>query len=160
MNFIKKYWIVIAIVFVLSMFIKPALCFLILGSIISYIGIEAILFLRAIRKRGVACTGNIIEYQSDNDGHKTPLVEFTTMTGESIKAQPYVYASTDLSKIRIYKNMINQTVPILYDPGSPKKFVLAGEREFSYVIFFILILAGLVFVGLSISSILGYIKLG
>ena len=159
MNSIKKYWIVIVIIFALSMFIKPALCFLILGSIISYICIEAVLFLKNIEKKGVECTGNIIEYQSDSDGHKTPLIEFTTMTGELIKEQPYVYASTDLSKIRTYKNLINQSVSILYDPDNPKKFVLTSEKQFNYVTFFIFILGGLFFVGLSISSILGYIRL-
>jgi hypothetical protein len=160
MNLIKKYWIVIVVIFAVSMFIKPALCFFIIGSLLFYLGFEAIIFLRNISKKGIDWTGNIIEYQSDSDGHKTPLIEFTTLTGDIIREKPFVYASADLSKIRTYKNSINQPVPILYDPDNPKRFVLSKDREFSYVIFFIFILVGLFFVGLSISSFLGYIKFG
>jgi hypothetical protein len=123
-------------------------------------GIASIIFLKNIAKKGIEWTGNIIEYQSDSDGHKTPVIGFTTVTGELIREKPYVYASTDLSKIRKYKNLINQSVPILYDRDSPQKFVLANERQFNYVTFFIFILAGLFFVGLSISSFLGHIKIG
>ncbi len=123
-------------------------------------GIAAIIFLKNIAKKGIKWTGNIIEHHSDSDGHKTPLIEFTTMTGELIREKPYVYASTDLSKIRTYKNSINHSVPILYDPERPEKFVLANEKQFNYVTFFIFILAGLFFVGLSISSFLGYINMG
>lgn len=160
MNFIKRYWIGIVVTFALCMFIKPALCSLILGTLLSYIGFEALKFLSSIKKRGIEWTGNIIEYQSDSDGHKTPLIEFTTMTGDIIKEKPYVYASTDLSKIRTYNNLINQSVSILYDPKDPKKFVLKHEEGFNYIVFVFLILAGLFFVGLSISLLSGYIKMG
>jgi hypothetical protein len=157
MDLIKKYWIAIVVAFGISMFIKPALCFLILGILISYAGFEAVIFLKKISKIGIDWTGNIIEYQSDNDGYKTPLIEFTTVTGDIIREKPVVYASTDLSKVKTYSNSINQTVSILYDPDDPKKFVLKNEKGFNYVIF---ILAGLFFVGLSIVWLLGYIKMG
>lgn len=160
MELIKKYWIAIVVTFGICMFIKPALCFLILGILISYMGFAVVIFQRKISKTGIDWTGNIIEYQSDSDGHKTPLIEFTTMTGDIIREKPIVYASTDLSKVRTYSNFINQTVPILYDPDNPKKFVLKNEKGFNYVVFIIFILAGLFFVGLSISWLLGYIKMG
>jgi hypothetical protein len=141
------------------MFIKPAFCFLILGTLISYLGFSAILFLKKVAKKGIGWTGNIIEYQSDSDGHKTPLIEFTTLSGDIIREKPFIYASTDLSKIRTYKNLIDESVPILYDPDEPKKFVLKNEEGFNYVVFIIFILAGLFFIGLSISWLLGYIKM-
>ena len=159
MNFIKKYWIVIVGIFGLSVFIKPALCFLILGLLLSYLGFEAIKFLKSITKKGIDCIGNIIEYQSDSDGHKTPLIEFTTMTGDLIREKPHIYASTDLSKIRSYKNLINQSVPILYDPDDPKKFILTAEKEFNYFSLVLLFIVSSVFIIVSISSLLGYIKL-
>ena len=159
MELIKKYWIVIVLTFGLCMFIKPALCPLILGTIISYAGFSTIIFLRKISKTGIDWTGNIIEYQSESDGHKTPLIEFTTMTGNIIREKPFVYASTDLSKIRTYSNFINQTVPILYDPDDPKKFVLKNEKGFNYIVFIIFISTGLFFVGLSIIWLLGYIEM-
>lgn len=160
MELIKKYWIAIVVTFGLCMFIKPALCFLILGTFISYMGFAAVIFLKKISKTGIDWTGNIIEYQADTDGHKTPLIEFTTMTGDIIREKPIVYASTDLSKIRTYSNFINQPVQILYDPDDPKKFVLKNEKGFNYVVFIIFIIAGLFFVGLSISWLSGYIKMG
>lgn len=160
MELIKKYWIAIAVTFSICMFIKPALCFLILGTIISYAGFAAFTFLKKIKRSGIDWTGNIIEYQSDSDGHKTPLIEFTTMTGDIIREKPIVYASTDLSKIRTYSKSIDTAVPILYDPDDPKKFVLKNEEGFNYFVFIIFILGGLFFIGLSISWLLGYIKMG
>ena len=160
MDLIKRYWIVIIVTFGLCMFIKPALCFLILGTLISYIGFAAILFLKKITRIGVDWMGNIIEYQSDSDGDKTPIIEFTTLTGDTIREKPFVYASTDLSKIRTYKNSIGQSVPILYDPNEPKKFVLKNKEGFNYIVFIVFILTGLSFVGLSIAWLLGYIKMG
>ena len=160
MGLIKKYWIVIAVTFGVCMFIKPALCFLILGTLFSYLGLASVIFLKKITKTGIDSIGNIIEYQSDRDGHKTPIIEFTTMTGDIIREKPFIYASTDLSKIRTYSNFIDQSVPILYDPDDPKKFVLKNEEGFKYVVFILFILAGLFFVGLSISWLFGYIKMG
>ena len=160
MELIKKYWIAIVVTFGICLFVKPALCFLILGAIISYAGFASVAFLKKIKHSGVDWTGKIVEYQSDSDGHKTPLIEFTTMTGDFVKEKPFVYASTDLSKIRTYSKFIDQTVPILYDPDDPKKFVLNNEEGFNYAVLIIFIIAGLFFVGLSISWLLGYIKMG
>jgi hypothetical protein len=141
------------------MFIKPPLCFLIGGMLSCYIGFAAIIFLRRMSRTGVDWTGNIVEYQSDSDGHRTPLIEFTTISGDIIKEQPVVYASTDLSKIRTYSKFIGQPIPILYDPEDPKKFVLKSEEGFNYFVSMVFILVGLFFVGLSIGSLLGYIKM-
>jgi len=159
MNFIKKSWIVIIIVFALSIFIEPALCMLILGSLAFYIGIETVLFLRKIQKKGIECTGKIIEYQPDDEGYKTPVVEFSPLSGGHIKEKPSFYASSDLSKIRSYKNMIDQTVSVLYDPDDPKKFILTAEKEFNYFSLVLLFIVSSVFIIVSISSLLGYIKL-
>ena len=160
MDLVKKYRIPILVTFGVCMFVKPVLCFLILGILVSYLGFASVMFLKKITETGIEWTGKIIEYQSDSKGHKTPLIEFTTMTGDIIKEKPFIYASTDLSKIRTYSNFIDQSVPILYDPDDPKKFVLKNESGFNYVVLTIFILVGLFFVGLSISYLLGYIKMG
>jgi hypothetical protein len=159
MKYIAKYWLYIFITFVIAMFVKPILCAFILGSLFFYIGIATILFLRKIAKSGIQSTGTILSYESDDEGYKTPVVEFTTLTGEKISEKPFVYASSDLSKIRTYKNMINQSVIILYDPGNPKQFVLDDEKGFNYFFLILCILAGLFFIGLCISNLLGYIQL-
>ena len=148
------------VTFGICAFIKPALCFLILGTLISYFGFASVLFLMKIAKTGIEWKGNIIEYQTDNDGHKTPLIEFKTMAGEIIREKPFIYSSTDLSKIRTYKSFIDQSVPILYDKDDPKRFILKNEEGFNYIVFLLFIIAGLFFVGLSISWILGFIQIG
>ena len=159
METIKKYWIAIVLTFGLFMFVKPALCFLILGTLLAYIGFTAVVFLKKIGKQGINCTGNIIDYQSDNDGHKTPLIEFTTISGETIREKPSVFTSTDISKLRTYENLINQSVSILYDPDEPRKFVLKSEEGFNYIVFILFILVGLFSIGISFSWLLGYIKM-
>lgn len=128
MKFNKNFWIVLLIVFVLSMFIKPAVCPMILGSLAFYISTVSIIFLEGIQKKGIECIGNILEYQSDSDGDKTPLIEFTTLKGELIKEKPFVYGSTDLGKIKSYNSMIDQPVSILYDPDDPKNLLLPVTR--------------------------------
>lgn len=143
MELIKKYWIVVFVTFVICMFVKPALCFLILGGIISYTGFATVSFLKKIERSGIDWTGNIVEYESDSDGLITPLIEFTTMTGEFVKEKPFIYASIDLSKARTYNKFIDQPVLILYDPDEPKKFVLKNEEGFNYRVFKIFIIGGL-----------------
>jgi hypothetical protein len=154
----EKYGIAIMVISGVCLFIKPALFFLILGTIMTHSSFLAVVFLKKITKTGIDCTGNIIEYQSDSHGHKTPLIEFTTLTGDIIREKPFIYVWTALSKTRTYSNFIDQSVPILYDPDDPKKFVLKNEEGFNYIVFILFMLGGLLFVGVGISSLLGYIK--
>jgi hypothetical protein len=159
MELIKKYWIVVFVTFVICMFVKPAVCFLILGGVISYTGFAVASFLKKIERSGVDCTGNIVEYDSNSDGLIMPLIEFTTMTGEFVKEKPFVYASTELIKMRTNNKFIDQPVSILYDPDDPKKFILKNEEGFNYRVFKIFIIGGLFFIGLGIIWLLGYIKM-
>lgn len=133
---------------------------LIVGSLVFYLGIMAIGFLKRIQEKGVEGIGRILSYQVGNKGYKTPIIEFTPLSGETVTAKPFLYASTDLSKIRSYSNLIDTEVVVQYDPDDPKKFVLAGERSFNYIIFTVLILVGLFFIVLSICNFLGYVKFG
>jgi len=80
------------------------------------------------------------------------------VTGAIIEGQPYVYTSTDLSKIRSYKSLLDQSVAVLYDREDPKKFVIASEKIANYSILFIFLLGGVFFVGLGISNLLGYLN--
>jgi hypothetical protein len=158
MKNIEKYWLYIFIAFVIAMFIKPIFCALILGSLLFSIGIMTISFLRKIHKSGVECTGTILSYESDDEGYKTPIVEFVTSTGEKVSEKPFVYASSDLSKLRAYKDMINQNVIIIYDPDNPRQFVLKDEKEFNYFVLILCVLGGLFFIGLFVGNLLGYVQ--
>ena len=160
MKFNKTYSILFVIAFALSMFIKPALCFLLLGSLAFYMGIASIIYLKKIKEKGITSTGRILSYESDSDGYKTPIIEFTLPSGELVTEKPVIYGSTDLSKIRSYKKKINQEITIVCDPDDPKKFVLSEERGFNQIASVILILIGLGFIILSICWLLGYINMG
>ncbi|WP_072833576.1 DUF3592 domain-containing protein [Flavisolibacter ginsengisoli] len=160
MKYVQKYWILIVIVFFFSMFINPAISMLIVGSLVFFLGISAFLFLKKIQDKGIEGVGRILSYQNGNKGYKTPIIEFTPLNGETVTAKPWVYASTDLSKIRSYSNKIDSEVLVRYDPEDPTKFVLESEKSFNYIAFTIFTLAGLFFIVLSICNFLGYIKLG
>lgn len=155
----KKYGLAVLLVFALSLFIKPAISLILAGGLVLYLGIASIIFLQYITREGIESTGIILEYKSDSDGYKTPIIEFTTWSGELISAKPYIYASTDLSKIRTYKNLLNQSITVLYDAKDPKKFVVASEEGFNYLLFAALIIAGLIFIAVGICVLLGYINL-
>jgi hypothetical protein len=159
MNFIVKHQKGIAIFFALCAFIKPAFCFLILGIICCYVAFGAFRFMSRIQKKGIEWEGKIIGYHRSWNRNKTPLIEFTTKTGHLIQEKPYVYTTTDLSKLRTYSNIINQPVIIIYDPDDPKKFVLEKEKGFNYFSFTLATLVGLFFIGLSICWLSGYIKM-
>ncbi len=132
---------------------------LILGAIFFCMGTQSIFFLKKIKKKGVSCTGKIISYESDSEGYKTPIVEFTPFEGTLIAEKPIIYGSTDLSKIRSYKKMIETEVSILYDPDDPKKFILTNENGFNYFMVILFGLLGLGFIVLSLFVFSGYIKL-
>jgi len=155
----KEYAIPIFILFVFFMFYKPVICFLILGSLATFIGIQSWIFIVDIQKNGIESIGKILFYESDEDGYKTPTIEFKTKNGNQIKKKPYYYASTDLSKFRTYKNKKNESVSVLYDKNNPEKFVVGNERSFNYFSLILIILVGIVFLTVGILSLLEIIKI-
>ena len=160
MSPIKKiFWILFFVAFAISMFTKPAFCFLLIGSLAFFMGIYAIVFLKRTQEKGIACTGRILSYETDSDGDKTPIVEFTPPGGAPVTGTPHVYAKTELDIIRSYKKQIDQKVVILYDPDDPKKFIISQEQSLSYLAFAFIILCGLAGIAVGICSLLGYIKL-
>lgn len=158
MAFIKKYGYVFFILFLVAMFTKPVLCFIILGGLFFCIGLFADRLSQSLKKNGLTSTGFIVRYETDNDGYKTLVVEFKAISGEVIRSKPYMYASTDLSKLKSYSDKIDQQVEVLYLPGDPQKFILAGEQSFNGVVFTIFLLIGAVFIIIGAASLLGFIK--
>ncbi len=159
MNYIKKYWLYIVIIFVFCAYTKPAFCFIIFGSIVFYVSISAILFLKKVQNKGIECIGRILSFQAYGYGSKVPIVEFTPIGGGLITEKPVLYASTDLSIIRSYNEMIDKQVLILYHPDEPKKFILADESSFNYIVFAVFILFSVAVVVFGICGLCGYIKL-
>lgn len=157
---LKKYAVLTWLLFIIAMFTKPALCFVMIGFIFVLMGVMAIRFLNKIAKVGIHAVGKTLGYESDREGHKTPFIAFTTEKGEYIQAKPFVHASTDASIFRSYKSTIDQPIEIIYDPNSPEKFVLANDDGFNYGVFLIFVIIGLLGVGFGIGSLFGLTNMG
>lgn len=158
METIKKYQIVIVLTMVALAYIKPPLCFVLTGSITFYLGLTSIKLLKKLRISGIERTGKITEIVENSDGHKMPFIEFTAMTGEAIKGKPFVFTTTNSSILKTNKYQPNQSVQIVYDADEPKKFVLSNEEASNDLVFKIFMIVGLLFIGLGICWLLGYIK--
>lgn len=159
MEIINRYWTLIIIVFVISMFIKFELCFIILGSLVMFLCIHYYLAIKTINKSGIETKALILNYTRDHDGYKTPTLKFKTLDGTEIKKEPYYYASTDLSKFRSYSDKINETVSVKYDLNNPEKFIICDEKNFNWGTIVFAMIVGLIFLCVAFASILGYIKL-
>ncbi|RBW61949.1 hypothetical protein DS884_02800 [Tenacibaculum sp. E3R01] len=155
----KKYEIPILIFFIFGMFYKPLICVLILGFLATIIGIDTWFFIINIQKKGIESVGRILYYESDEDSHKVPIIEFKTKNGHQIKEKPYYYASTDLSIIRTYKEKLNKSVSVLYDKNKPEKFVILNEKGFNYFSLIFVILVGIVFLTIGTLSLLNIIQI-
>lgn len=145
-----KQEILLAVGWLLTGLINSGIPCILLGGGIIYLSFMGLRFLKRIGEKGLECTGTILFYETSPKGHQTPVVEFTTANLEVVKRKPYVYASTDLSKIRTYKKLIGTQVPILYMVDTPEQFVIKTEEKFSVTILGLAILVGSFFVGYGI----------
>lgn len=155
MKHLVKYWFIIIGMFAVFMFVEKAICLLILGSLFLFLSIGAILFLKHLEKYGLESRGTILEYKSDHEGYKTPIIEFYTRKNEVIKDKPYVYGSTNLSGLRLGKKNTNTTVIVCYDPNNPKRFVIKEDNTFNYFVFLIFAILGIGVTSLSIIEFFG-----
>lgn len=155
MQRLKKYWIIIVLVFFFSMYLKPAICFFILGSIAFVVVIDSIRVQKRLGSNGIDGIGRILSYDDD-----TPVIEFTPPGGETIAEKPYLYVSTDLSQIMPNHNQTGHEVPITYDPNDPTKFVLTGEKGINGIALVVFFLIGLALIAVGVACWLGHIKIG
>jgi hypothetical protein len=154
MNLNKELGIILFIPFVFFMFYKPVICFLMLGTLLLFFAIQSLLFLIKINKNGIENHGKIVSYESDEEGYKTPIIEFQISQGKTFTGKPYFHTSSDLDKFKSYNKNINKTIKIIYNPDHPEKFILKDNSSNFAVI--LLIIAGLIFSGISIGNLLGY----
>lgn len=159
MQAIKKYWIGVSLAFVVCMFTKPILCFLLLGGFAVFVGVMGIKTAKSIKKNGVNGTGIIVDLEYDSNGYATPVIEFTSTTGAVYRIKPYVYSSNSFN-LQYGENSMNKLVAILYYADDPNKMILketSGVTQFSLTV---IILVWSVFVLFSIASLLGFIDMG
>jgi hypothetical protein len=127
-----------------------------LGTALLFYAVYSISSLNQINKNGIENLGKIVSYESDNEGYKTPVIEFEISEGKNFTGKPFLHTSSDLDKFLSYQKNINKTVKIIYNPDCPEKFIL--KDNFNYFGLIILIIVGLIFSVLSIGSLLGYIN--
>ena len=158
MEYLKRYWPIFAIVFIMLVYIKPAVALLVLGPAFCYWSIRGIRTQRKIRNNGIECIGRILSFEADNDGLKVPVVEFTLTRGRVVSGKPHIYSFTDLRKVWPYDSLIGSEVLVIYDPDEPKKFVITSRKNhiiFFYVLFFAI---SLFLTVMGVASLLVYIK--
>lgn len=142
------------ILFVICMFFKPVLCFLLLGIACTYYSIHTLLVLNKLNKNKIECFGKIVSYESDSEGFKTPLIEFETSDGKTFRGKPFIHSSSDLDKFKTYKENINKNIKIQYNFKEPENFIIKDQSNGCTVILVTVI--GLVFLAISIGNLLGY----
>ena len=159
MKYLDKYWNYYVGIFVIFMFVKPALSFLLLGLMIFLKSLDYFIFLKNIKKNGAYTEGKIISYKADNDGHKQPYIQYKTKEGESFVEKPFYYASTDLSIFKTYNDKIDQKTAIIYDKNIPKRIAIESEANFNNFSLIFMFLIGILFFLISVLSLLGYIEM-
>ena len=75
---------------------------------------------------------------------------------ETITGEPAVSSSiTGIAFLQA--NNINSELAVIYDPADPKKSIIEEDRETNNVAIYFIMLIGLLCIGISIASFLGYI---
>lgn len=134
MRFIKKYPFLFITVFIVTVIFKPEVCFIELGVFLVFWALSSFIIFTRIKKNGVQCVGQIVELNVDSEGGKIPTVQFTTQSGQHIKAQPFIYTATDLSKLVSSEKHYEAGMPLKYDPDSPERFILIGQAGYNFLL--------------------------
>jgi len=154
-NFFEVFFI---ISFTFFAFYKPIVCGFLMGIYVMYFSYKYFFVLRRISNNSKYTTAKIIDYKRVEWNYKEPIISFETKEGIKIDSKPAFYFATDLSKIRSYKNKINQPVEIIYNQNNPNEFVIASESKLNYFVLFGITMIGIIFIVFSISALLGYVE--
>jgi len=159
MKNLEKYGYFIFAVFVIFMFVKPAICFLILGFYMLYLGSEYKVIIDEIEQNGITTEGKIIKYSRDDEGYQIPIINFSTKKGEFIEKEPHYYFVTDFNKFKSFKNSIGESTIIKYNAKKPEQFVIDGKYSLHRTTIIIMILVSLILITIGTLSIFGIIKM-
>ena len=158
MKTIEKYWIAIVIIFVICMFTKPILCFIILGPIMFFIAFDYLRVLTILKKNGIKTTGKILKYVRGNKCYQTPIINFIIENGKIIESEPYFYSATDINKFRTFKNYIEKPIEIKYNPEMPEEFLIEDQKVFNEIMVYLIMLISSIFFIVGIFDIIGIIS--
>lgn len=142
------------IAFVALSFYNILICLLLLGLLFLIYSIAGYIFLDNIHKNGIESIGKIVSYKSDEEGHKTPIIEYQTINGKNFIGEPFIHGSSDLDKFGAFQQNINTKITILYSAKSPEKFVIKERKSNSFILI-IFTLVGLALIVYSSVSLIG-----
>lgn len=155
-NLVKKHPFILFLLILPFFLYNPFLVFVIMGLLGSYLCLEGYSTLKKIEESGIECDGKIVKFVKGRNS-KTPLVEFTTKSGELIREEPFVYASANVIQAYTMAEDIGKTVLIKYNPDHPKDFIFIDEVGSNSFILVICIIVCLAFMAFGIFGLLGYI---
>ncbi|GAA4125158.1 DUF3592 domain-containing protein [Flavobacterium chungbukense] len=115
--------------------------------------IAGYIFLDNIHKNGIEGIGKIVSYKSDQEGYKTPTIEYQTIDGKNFRGEPFIHGSSDLDKLGAFQQNINIKIAILYSAKSPENFVIK-ERKSNSAILILFIFIGLALIIYSVIGLL------
>ena len=141
------------------MFVKQEICFLILSSVIIYLGIDYSIAINQIEKYGIKTKGKIIVYKRDRKGYQTPTINFTTNDGKIIEKEPYYFAATDFNKFKNFTKDEGKEINVMYYKNNPEKFVIDGETFFNKITIGFMMFIGLILFIVGILSLFGVIEM-
>lgn len=130
---------------------------LMVGSLVFYKSLKCFLFLNEIKSEGLKSKGKILSFKSDEDGYKIPIIEFETNDGVVVKGQPYYYVTSDSSFFQSFSSSIGKSIVVIYSPTCEDRFVIESEQSFNYLSLFFGIFISLIFIGISLASLFGFI---
>lgn len=158
MKNIEKYWPFLIVVYAISVFTKPAFCFLLLGFLFLFMGIKAIVFLNTMNKSGIEAKGKIVEFETDKQGDLTPLLEYINENGDLIRSKPTVQSSTNLDLL-FAKFSLGDELVIKYEKQKNENFIIVEDSNFNSIVFFVFGLIGLVLFSIGVLSLFNLIQL-
>lgn len=157
MKNLERYGYLIFAVFVIFMFVKPVVCFLILGFYILYLVSEYKTTIDEIEQNGITAEGKIIKYSRDDEGYQIPIINFSTNKGETIEKEPHYYFVTDFQVFKSFKNSIGKTTFVKYNSKNPEQYVIEGKYSLHRTTIIIMILISLFLITFGTLSTFGLI---
>lgn len=149
MKGIKKFIVFLVFFMAFFMFYDFEIFFLFFGILMVCYGIINLIYVNYFVKNGVESVGEIVSYKLVADEFLTPIIEFNTLKGETIKQKPCFFADLDFFLFRALRNEKSKRITVIYNERNPEKFVIKTNR-FLNVDSVLIILLGLFFLVLSI----------
>uniref|UniRef100_UPI00404932AD DUF3592 domain-containing protein n=1 Tax=Flavobacterium sp. TaxID=239 RepID=UPI00404932AD len=132
--------------------------FFIIGLVVISVGVYGMIFIDLIKKRGKVTNGKIVSYQKDDEGFKTPIIEFTTRNGKLVRKVPTTFFSFKSSFSKHSNSALNENMQVLYDPNNPEKFLIKQNIETDYNAYIFIVIIGLAMAALAALSYLQMIN--